>query len=201
MTLGFPGFSIRSAQPDDAGVLIDLMVVSSHLGLVTAWEAESAPGESWRDVARRGIADRHGDLGHGNIIVASAGEEGQGRVTGMAVLNAAGQPFVLGVDAPTPEQRAIVALLNRAIPALMIREIAVLPEARGQGIASALVETAVLIARQHQLPQLSLTVNDANEGAKRLYGKLGFRLLQRGPVFPHPTWPKDAVTLLMTRAV
>jgi GNAT superfamily N-acetyltransferase len=202
MTLGFQTFSIASARADDAEALIDLMVMSSHLGLVTAWQAECAAGEEWRDVARRGVADRTGELGFGNILVARLDAPGgmqRGAITGMAVLNAAAGPFMLAVANPEEAQRALVRLLNRAVPALMIREIAVLPEMRGRGVARALVDTAELVARQKGLPRLSLTVNEANHAARQVYDRLGFSLLETGPAFPHPHWPTSAATLLMTR--
>ncbi|MCB9755153.1 MAG: GNAT family N-acetyltransferase [Myxococcales bacterium] len=56
-----------------------------------------------------------------------------------------------------------------------IDQIAVLPAARGQGIARALVETATLAARARGIAHVELTVWSFNEAARAAFERLGFR--------------------------
>jgi GNAT superfamily N-acetyltransferase len=71
---------------------------------------------------------------------------------------------------PAPESLAIDRLLE-------VETVAVLEEARGEGIGTALMETAEQWARDHGFEHLSVSVRTANEGARRLYERRGFRPL------------------------
>ncbi len=55
-----------------------------------------------------------------------------------------------------------------------ITSVSVLPNARGRGIASQLVERCVTATRHASFGRLDLEVGAENEGARALYGKLGF---------------------------
>jgi GNAT superfamily N-acetyltransferase len=50
----------------------------------------------------------------------------------------------------------------------------VAPEARGAGVADALIAAGVGWARDHGYPRVRLWINDANAGAARLYARHGF---------------------------
>lgn len=193
----FPAFSLRAAGPGDVGRLIELMLVSSHGGLADAWTEDARHGESWREAASRVVGDRDGELGFGKAVVA----ESAGLVIGMVQLNTLHAREIM----PDPQASAtllrLTLLLNRALPAMMIREIAVEADWRGRGVARALIDASGLLAEQASLPRLTLTVNEANTEAMSAYRRLGFRLVGRGPIFPHRHWPATGATLLMERKV
>jgi ribosomal protein S18 acetylase RimI-like enzyme len=69
-----------------------------------------------------------------------------------------------------PESLAVERLLE-------VETVAVLPEARGGGIGTALMEAVEDWAREHGIEHLSVSVRTANEGATRLYERRGFRSL------------------------
>ncbi|WNM28570.1 GNAT family N-acetyltransferase [Demequina capsici] len=52
--------------------------------------------------------------------------------------------------------------------------LAVVPELQGRGVGRKLLETLIARARAEGLPGLSLSVEDGNDGARRLYESLGF---------------------------
>ncbi len=56
-----------------------------------------------------------------------------------------------------------------------IHEIVVLPDYRGRGIGSSLVRKALEYFKNKGLKKAELWVGDENEGAKKLYKKLGFK--------------------------
>jgi ribosomal protein S18 acetylase RimI-like enzyme len=56
--------------------------------------------------------------------------------------------------------------------------VGVVPEARGRGVASALLQAVVTRAAQRQLAGLSLSVEDGN-AARRLYERAGFEVVGR----------------------
>jgi ribosomal protein S18 acetylase RimI-like enzyme len=59
--------------------------------------------------------------------------------------------------------------------AFFIHALATLPQARGRGFGTLLLRVAEEVARARGLLRLSLIVADDNEGARRLYGRLGYR--------------------------
>jgi ribosomal protein S18 acetylase RimI-like enzyme len=60
---------------------------------------------------------------------------------------------------------------------LEIETVAVLPAARGAGIGTKLMDAVEAWARDHGIEHLSVSVRTANEGARRLYERRGFRSL------------------------
>jgi ribosomal protein S18 acetylase RimI-like enzyme len=62
----------------------------------------------------------------------------------------------------------------------------VAPEARGAGVGSALVETAIAWARREGLDAILLDVSDENVAAIRLYDTLGFAPTGTRSSFPIP---------------
>jgi ribosomal protein S18 acetylase RimI-like enzyme len=59
-------------------------------------------------------------------------------------------------------------------PTVNLHDFAVLPEARGSGIGSALLEELEHRARARGCSKITLEVHHSNEGAKRLYTRFGF---------------------------
>jgi ribosomal protein S18 acetylase RimI-like enzyme len=65
---------------------------------------------------------------------------------------------------------------NLAIDRLLeIETIAVLPEARGAGVGSALMDAVEAWADAHGIEHLQVAVREANDGARRLYERRGFK--------------------------
>jgi GNAT superfamily N-acetyltransferase len=69
-----------------------------------------------------------------------------------------------------PESLAIDRLLE-------VETVAVLAEVRGEGIGTALMEAVEGWAREGGFEHLAVSVRTANEGARRLYERRGFRSL------------------------
>lgn len=58
---------------------------------------------------------------------------------------------------------------------LHVTNIATIPDYQKQGIASFLIESIIEIAKQLERAKITLEVRMSNEGAKRLYRKIGFK--------------------------
>lgn len=78
--------------------------------------------------------------------------------------------FALARPRAAPENLAIGRLLE-------VETVAVLPAARGAGIGTALMEAVEGWARERGIEHLAVTVRSANDGARRLYERRGFRSL------------------------
>ncbi len=90
--------------------------------------------------------------------------------------------------------------LNSRIPhapdLVYIEALAVAETARGQGVGSALLADAEAQALQHRRERLALHVLRRNEGAQRLYERVGFVLH-----LPEPRSKRGGTALLMVRKI
>jgi ribosomal protein S18 acetylase RimI-like enzyme len=80
---------------------------------------------------------------------------------------------------------------------LYIAGLAVTPEFRDQGLGSRLLGAARREARARGIGELSLLCFERNEGARRLYERSGFRVVDRRKVVPHPLIHHTGDVLLM----
>ena len=74
----------------------------------------------------------------------------------------------------------VAALADQAGSTLHILDLALLRSARGHGIGTDLITSLERAARAAGARQLALSVLDANQGAIRLYERLGFVAIERG---------------------
>jgi ribosomal protein S18 acetylase RimI-like enzyme len=73
---------------------------------------------------------------------------------------------------------------------------------RGLGIGTRLMAAAEEKARALGLPRVSLICFERNEGAMRLYQRLGYREIARRPLVPHPMLHyADGDAVLLARTV
>ena len=84
---------------------------------------------------------------------------------------------------------------------LYISGIAVAPDWRGQGLGTRLLAAARERARRLRCRALSLICFARNAGARRLYERLGFTVIDRREIVPHPMIHGTGEALLMTAPV
>ena len=179
----------RLATEADAPVLAVLNNEASH-GSRSRLAAHGRPGA---DPWAVGVARQLPRVRDGLWVVA---DEGAGPVAGLLARPAA-------VEVPGPEVPAIfppMAELEALEPAaLFVQIVATLREARGQGFGTRLMRIAEDIARARDRPRLSLIVADDNDGARRLYARLGFRPLAARPMVKEGWDGAGASWLLLVR--
>ena len=79
--------------------------------------------------------------------------------------------------------------------------VAVYEHFRGKGIGTAFMDIAEIKARGHGLAKLSLIVFEQNNGAKKLYDKLGYFEVAREQVIPHPMIRHTGDAILMVKNI
>jgi ribosomal protein S18 acetylase RimI-like enzyme len=84
--------------------------------------------------------------------------------------------FMLAIHPESPAQEAVAELLS----------IAVVPELRSQGIGAALLDRAILLARESPLGlrEIRLSVAEGNARAQRMFARRGFRIGHVIGVYP-----------------
>jgi GNAT superfamily N-acetyltransferase len=85
------------------------------------------------------------------------------------------QTYLVAWDDDEPVGHAHISWEQTTLGIPEIQDVFVLPELRGQGVGSELSFAAELLARKHGHKRLSISASIANEGALRLYRRLGYR--------------------------
>lgn len=187
--------TIRPAIREDSADIARLFLISSDGLAEYIWRTLAEPGQSLEAVgatryARDGVA-----FSYQNCHVA----EMDGRVVGMA------HSFPMEEE-PDPEPEGDPVLRPYAeledYGSLYISGLALFEPHRNKGIGTLLHDAARDRAKALHLPRLSLICFERNEGAMRLYQRLGYCEIDRRAIVPHPSLHyRDGDAILLALAV
>lgn len=196
------GASYRPAVAGDSRFIAEMIDMSSDGVALIEWtEAALAAGDRTAlDTGADMYAAGEGDYSYRNCILA----EVSGRRAGMLLcfpLHAREPADV--VQSPPFDGSDVFAPYKylEAPDTWYVCGVAVLPDFRGHGIGTALMGVAGQQARDQGYDRLSLVVFEANTTALRLYRQLGFEVVDRAPVVPHPLIRCSGDALLMVAPV
>lgn len=190
-------YSFRAATVEDARDIARLIAISSDGVAVIEWaEAAVTEGVEPLDIGERTYRNPDGEYSWRNCTIV----EKDGEVAGM--LLAFGMPKGKARD---PRLRPTSDDANVFAPYMYLEEpdswyvcgVALYPEHRGQGLGTQLMQLAGDQARQNGFEKVSLVAFAQNEGSIRLYQKLGYEIVDRAPIIPHPLIHYDGEALLM----
>ena len=183
--------TIRPAKREDSRTIAELFLISSDGLAEYIWSKVAEAGESPLEAGARRYARDGVAFSYQNCVLA----EDDGTVIGMA------HSFAMDAD-PGAEPEADPVLRPYAeledYGSLYLSGVAVFTEHRGRGIGTRLMAAVDERARALSRPRVSLLCFERNEGAMRLYRRLGFKELARRPVVPHPLlhYPEGDAVLL-----
>ncbi|MEB3332481.1 MAG: GNAT family N-acetyltransferase [Synechococcaceae cyanobacterium] len=192
MTAPIPPTStrFRPATKADCRTIAALYSISSDGVADYIWTRLAAPGEDILEVGRRRYEREDSAFSYRNCTLACRGEE----VVGMLVA------FPMQVDpAAEPETDPVLAPYSRleVDNSFYVCGVALLPPYRGQGIGTRLIRLAESQAAVRGSSRLSLIVFERNQGALRLYQRLGYREVDRTAIVAHPLIHFEGDALLM----
>jgi ribosomal protein S18 acetylase RimI-like enzyme len=187
----------RPGRPEDAAALVELVNFAGHGLALYVWERLKSPGETAMEYGRSRAARDSGAFSYANAVVAE--RDGQC----VACLIGYSQP-----DEPEPIDYAempamfvpLQELENLAPGSWYVNVLATYPEHRGQGLGLELLSIAEERARASGRPSLSLIVADANEDARRLYERFGFREAGRRPMIKESWTAEGRDWVLLVKA-
>lgn len=167
---------VRRAQVSDAGALAEVAAATFILACPPGM-SKAAAGAF---VAEHLTADRFieyvADSGRAVLIA-----EEDGRAVGYAML-VHGEPY-------DENARAVV----RHRPTTELSKIYVLPDAHGGGVASDLMEAALVVAREVAAAGVWLGTNQQNARAQRFYAKCGFEKVGTKRFWVGDHWEDDFI--------
>ena len=180
--------NFRPATPDDADFLVPLINESSGGVWPAVWKALAKEMEETKVAGARYLSDTDNDLSIKNTVLVESEGMSIGAMTSyrekcISPSELASTPTLLPVEL----DKALQPYRELCDPnSLFVAEICFLPEARGKGLGTRLLQHAVNCAIEQKLPRVTLRVFSINTGALRLYERFGFRIVDQRDVLPHP---------------
>ena len=169
----------RRAAAEDAGALAELVNFASEGLAFHVWDKIKEAGETPWDIGRRRAAREQGAFSYRNAVVA----EIDGRCAACLIgYPQPAEPQPIDYAAMPPMFVPLQELENLAPDSWYVNVLATFPEHRGKGFGTQLLGIAEALARETGKPSLSLIVSDANEGARRLYLRQGYREAGARPI-------------------
>lgn len=189
-----PGVNFRPARKEDCATIARLYSISSDGVADYVWTQLAEPGENILDVGRRRYEREDSVFSFRNCTIA----EVDGKIAGMLVA------FPMQVDpAAEPDSDPVLAPFSRLEEdgSYYICGVAVFEQYRGRKIGSRFMQLAESRARELGLNKISLIVFEQNEGAWRLYDRLGYREAKRETIVPHRLIHFDGDAILMVKTL
>lgn len=188
------------ATPDDAEALAQLVNMAGEGLPLYLWERMAEPGRTGWDVGRERALREQGAFSYRNAITLRVGDDPAGAV--MSCLIGYGipdEPEPVDSDMP-PMFVPLQELENLAPGTWYVNVLATFPEHRGRGHGSRLLEFAEARSRAAGLRGMSIIVEDANAGARRLYERHGYREVARRPIVKEGWASGGAEWVLLVKA-
>lgn len=161
------------------------------------WSGMRKDEASVLEVGRRRAMREEGGFSYRNAHILESGNA----VIGMVIGYRLNDPYDPGDTASTPEAFRPAIELEALVPgSWYVNVVAVHSEYRGQGFGSRLLKHASELARRAGSTTMSIIFESNNQGAYRLYQKLGYREKARRPRISFPGDPTGSEEwVLMTR--
>ena len=175
----------RPAQVSDA-LHLTCLIDSASRGLASwFWSTLRQPGQSVIEVGRHRIRTKMDSPSYYKTWTVA---EIDGAVAGALTGRLIPIPYERGdvADLPPGVFAPLLELEAVAAGSWFLNVLAVLPEFRGQGLGSSLLNKAEEIAHGTGASQMSILVEEVNTGALKLYLRHGFIEWARRPFIPFP---------------
>ena len=192
----------RPASVDDSRFIAEMIDISSDGVALLEWadRAKREGGRTALDIGAGIYAAGEGDYSYRNCRLA----EVAGRRAGMLLSFPVHPGDPADATPPPPFDGSDVFAPYKYLEApgtWYVCGVAVPAEFRGQGIGTRLMQIAGQLAREHGHDRLSLVVFEQNTTALRLYRQLGYEVIDRAPIVPHPLIRASGDALLMVAPV
>jgi ribosomal protein S18 acetylase RimI-like enzyme len=188
----------RPATAEDNRFIAEMLEMSSDGVALIEWTeaAEEAGGRTALDIGAELYTTGAGDYSYRNCRVAEISGERAGLLLSfpMRAREAEDPP-----PAPPFDGSDVFAPYKylEAPNTWYVCGVAVQPHQRGHGVGTGLMELARKQALDHGYERLSLVVFEENAPAVRLYRRLGYEVVKRAPIVPHPLIRCTGYALLM----
>jgi len=188
--------TIRPATLRDATHLAALVDIAGE-GLATYfWGQMAGVGQSPFEIGRIRARRDEGAFTWRNAHIAEVDGDVAGALIGYRIADDAAEEDLSG----TPDILKPLAELEGLAPGhWYVNVLAVFPEYRGKGIGKLLLNRADEIGRRDAPAGMAIIVAGENEGAVRLYRKVGYRIVAQRPMVSFPGNKRRGDWVLLTK--
>jgi ribosomal protein S18 acetylase RimI-like enzyme len=187
---------IRQAALSDCKKIAELALIAGEGIPAYFWQDTQEPGQEIVDVGAIKLTSETENFSYRNSLVATINNNIAGMILAYRLE---------GEDENLEELpkfiRPLIELEQRAPETFYINMLATFPEYRNMSIGTALMQQVDGLASDCGCDTTSIQVFDENEGALRLYLRLGYQILDSRKVVPHLCHPYSGEVLLLTRPV
>ena len=189
---------IRPATKEDVHAIARLALIAGEGIPAWFWAQSASPGQAIEDVGAARLLNESENFCYRNVHVA----ESEGAIAGMMLAYRLPDAEDAEDLDELPDFVRPLVELEQCVPAsFYINMIATFPEYRNRSIGTQLMAIVDNLAKKAGCTLSSIEVFDQNEGALRLYQRLGYTILDKRPVAPHECHPYDGQIVLLTRPV
>jgi ribosomal protein S18 acetylase RimI-like enzyme len=189
---------IRPADKSDVGDIAGLALIAGEGIPAWFWQQSAGNGQDIEQVGATKLLSEQGNFSYRNVQVAVI----DNHVAGMML--AYRLPDIddaEDLDALPAFIRPMVELEQCVPSSFYINMLATFPDYRNMSIGTRLMKRVEGLASDAGCTISSIEVFDQNEGALRLYQRLGYKIIEQRPVVPHSSHPYNGNLLLLTRTV
>jgi ribosomal protein S18 acetylase RimI-like enzyme len=162
------------------------------------WEQSRHPEEGILDVGARNATSESDNFSYRNMQLAII----DGRVAGMLLAYRLPESDEADDLDDYPAFIRPLIELEQCVPgSFYINMLATYPEFRNRGVGTTLMGLVDGLARNADCAESSVEVFRQNQRALDLYQRLGYAIVEKRPVVPHPCHPYQGEIVLLTRRV
>lgn len=187
---------IRKANRSDVHDIAKLALIAGEGIPAWFWKQSTAEAQSIEDAGAEKLLSETENFSYRNVHVAVT----DGKVAGMVLAyRLPDEDNAEDLD-ELPEFIRPMVELEQCVPgSFYINMLATFPQYRNMSIGTKLMGMVDSLASDAGCSTTSIEVFEQNEGALRLYQRLGYELAERRRVVPHECHPYDGELLLLTR--
>jgi ribosomal protein S18 acetylase RimI-like enzyme len=189
---------IRKATKDDCRAIAELGLIAGEGIPAYFWEQSKSADEDILDVGARSASSDNENFSWRNAHLAVIDNHVAGMLLAYRLTDA---DNAVSLDEYPKFIRPLIELEQCVPGSFYINMLATYPEFRNQSVGTNLMGIVDRLAKEAASDLTSIEVFDENTGALRLYQRLGYTIMEKRPVIPHPCHPYRGEIVLLTRPV
>lgn len=187
---------IRKATKDDCKSIAELALIAGEGIPAYFWEQSRTEEQDIIEVGAKNAASEDDNFSYKNAYLHFVEDEIAGMLLAYRLPDA---EHAENVDDFPEFIRPLIELENCVPGSYYINMLAAYPRFRNHGVGTKLMNLVDKLALQAECRTISIEVFEENEGALRLYQRLGYNIVEHRDVIPHPCHPYKGRILLLTK--
>lgn len=189
---------IRPADKSDVEDIARLALIAGEGIPAWFWKQSAGNGQTIEQVGAEKLHSEQDNFSYRNVQVAVIDNQIAGMMLAYRLPDA---DDAEDLDEYPAFIRPMIELEQCVPSSFYINMLATFPDYRNMSIGTKLMNRVDRLAGDAGCTISSIAVFDQNEGALRLYRRLGYKIIENRPVVPHGSHPYDGNLLLLTRPV